>query len=54
MNGRLGVYNRVSNRTLNPKTLEFQSPLGIIECLTILTIRFQKGKNIHHRLSDIQ
>jgi hypothetical protein len=45
MNDRLGVDNRVSNRTLNSKTLEFQSPLGIIECVAILTLRFQKGKN---------
>jgi hypothetical protein len=44
MNDRLSVDNRVSNRTLNPKTLEFQSPLGIIECLAILTLRFPKGK----------
>jgi hypothetical protein len=46
MNDRLGVDNRVLNRTLNPKTLEFQSPLGIIECLAILILRFQKGKKV--------
>jgi hypothetical protein len=55
MNDRLGIDNRVPDRTLNPKALEFQSPLGIIECVAILTLSFQKGKKvIYRRLSDIQ